>query len=162
MHRYSIFLLSLLTVLPARANLGDNVKQCVARYGAPISYSEANAQTPFGTLLFVDAGYALMVFLLGDKEVGARVTKTDKTAFTDAERQTIMNADLGGSQWTATTSARPDCVEWSRADQATVIYDTKNKMLIFTSEEMAKALLTAPTGPDPAVKPQAVKPAAGN
>jgi len=70
MFRYSIFFLSLL-ILPARANLGDDVKQLVARYGTPITFSEPTPTNPFGTIVFqagVDAcltadGLHLKMFL---------------------------------------------------------------------------------------------------
>src|SRR5690349_11913614 len=98
----SVAILFCLLCLPARANLGDNVKQLVARYGTPVNYTEATPQFPFGTIVFSSAGINLVVFLLGDKEVGARVSKTDTTALTEQEQQTIMNSDLGGSQWVST------------------------------------------------------------
>ncbi len=85
MFRSVVFLLSPL-VLPARANLGDDVKQLVTRYGTPTTYSEPGPTNPFGTIVFQAGGYTLVVFLVGTKEVGARVSKTDKTVFTDAER----------------------------------------------------------------------------
>src|SRR5277367_4378971 len=98
MFRVTVLLL-LLLVLPVRANLGDDIKQLVARYGTPTTFSEPTSTNPFGTIVFQSGGYTLMIFLLGEKEVGARVSKTDKTAFTDAERQLIMSTDQGGSQW---------------------------------------------------------------
>jgi hypothetical protein len=127
--------------------LGDSVKECVARYGSPIGYSEANPKFPFGTVAFSATGYTLVVFLLGDKEVGARVTKQDKSAFANAEMQTILNADLGGSQWTPAPSDDPTCLRWARGDKATALYDKTKHVLIFTSPEMAKAVQPAPAKP---------------
>ncbi len=97
MLRFAFIFFSLLTV-PLRANLGDSVAQCVARYGKPAGFTEANAKLPFGTMGFTATGYTLIVFLLNNKEVGARVSKQDKSPFTEAEMQQIMGADLGGSQ----------------------------------------------------------------
>ena len=65
MFRFAIVLLSL-TLLPARANLGETVEQCVARYGRPVGYSEANSHTPFGTVAFSATGYTLIIFLLNN------------------------------------------------------------------------------------------------
>ena len=143
MLRSAIILFSLLTI-PLRANLGETVEQCVARYGKPIGYSEANAKIPFGTVAFTATGYTLIVFLINNKEVGARVSKVDKSAFTDAEMKTIMGADSAGSPWTPTPSDDPTCLQWTRGDKATVLYDKARRMLIFTSEEMANAM-HAPT-----------------
>ena len=158
MLRYSIFLFSLL-ILPARANLGDDVKQLIAHYGTPVTFSEPSPKNPFGTVVFQAAGFTLVVFLLNEKEVGARVSKTDKSAFTDAERQSIMSTDVAGSQWVATTSADPTCLQWSRSDKATVLYDQQKNMLIFTSDEMAKALQAAPAAsPSPATNSAPVAP----
>jgi hypothetical protein len=150
MFRSAIILLFLLTI-PLRANLGETVEQCVKRYGKPIGYSEASAKSPFGTVVFTATGYTLIVFLINDKEVGARVSKLDKSAFTDAEMKTIMGADLAGSEWTSAPSDDPTCLQWTRGDKATVLYDKEKHMLIFTSEEMANAL-----------HPATVKPGAGN
>jgi hypothetical protein len=150
MLRSAIILFSLLT-LPLRANLGETVAQCVARYGSPIGYSEASSKSPFGTLVFTATGYSLVVFLINTKEVGARVSKLDKTAFTDAEMQNIMDADTAGTSWTPTTSDDPTCLRWTRADKATVLYDKEKHILLFSSEEMAEA-----------IHPATVKPGAGN
>ncbi len=149
MFRFTIFLLILLT-LPLRANLGDNVKQLVARYGTPTNFSEATPTNPFGTIVFQAGSYSLVVFLLGDKEVGARVSKTDKSAFTDAERDTIMSTDVAGSHWMPVPSSDPTCLQWTRSDKATALYDKQKNMLIFTSDEMAQALKAAPASAPPA------------
>jgi len=152
MHRLpTLLFLFLLAFLPSRANLGETVKQCVDRYGTPVGYSEVTPKSPFGTVVFKAGSYILLVFVLNDKEVGARVSKSDKSAFTDAERQTILTADAGGSTWTPTKSDDPTCLAWSRADNATALYDQARHMLIFTSPEMARAL-SAPPPPQPAAK----------
>jgi hypothetical protein len=140
-----------LSTIPSRANLGETVEQCVARYGRPLGFSEASKTSPFGTLVFTASGYTLVVFLINTKEVGARVTKLDKSAFTDAEMQNIMSADSTGTPWTPTTSDDPTCLQWIRADKATVLYDKAKHALLFSSEEMANA-----------VKASKVKSGAGN
>jgi len=147
--RAALILLSLLTI-PVRANLGETVQQCVARYGKPVHYTEADpAKSPFGTITFTDGGYALTVFVLNNTEVGARIFKIDKSAFTNDEMQAIMGADTTGAQWTSVTSTDPACLQWSRSDKATVLYDKDKKMLIFTSEAMAQALHSMPDNPSP-------------
>ena len=150
MLRAAILFLIVFT-LPVRANLGETVEQCVARYGRPVGFSEANPKFPFGTVVFSATGYTLVVFLLKNHEVGARVSKQDKTAFTDTEMKNIMGADSDGSPWTVTASSDPACLQWSRADQATVLYDKDKHVLIFTSKEMTEAVhLPAPsTTPTP-------------
>jgi hypothetical protein len=144
--RSAIILFSLLTI-PLRANLGETVKQCVVRYGAPVGFSEASAKIPFGTLVFSATGYTLVVFLIDGKEVGARVSKQDKSPFTEAEMQNIMDADLAGSAWTPTSSDDPTCLRWIRGDKATVLYDKDKHILIFTSQAMANAVHAAPANP---------------
>lgn len=157
MLRYALVFLILLT-LPLRANLGETVDQCVKRYGKPLGFSEANARTPFGTLVFVAGGYTLMVFLLNNVEVGARVGKADKSAFSDAELKTIMDADAS-SAWKTEPSSDPASLTWSRSDKATALYDKEKHMLIFTSSSMAEALRRQeakpppPAGPAPAAAP---------
>ncbi len=139
MFRYAILFLIFLT-LPVRANLGDTVAQCVARYGKPDHYSEATPNNPFGTLIFTAGGYALIVFLLNNVEVGARVSKKDNSAVTDAELQTVMGAASNTPPWTTTASRDPTCQAWTRADKASVLYDKTKHMVIFTAPEMAAAL----------------------
>jgi hypothetical protein len=147
MLRLTLILLSILTI-PVRANLGETVKQCLARYGQPMGYSEANDKSPFGTVGFTAGPYTLVVFLIDTTEVGARISKKDKSAFTDAEMQAIMAADSNGSPWTSTSSDDPTCLRWTRADKATVLYDQEKHILIFTSEAMAKAVASKPAKPD--------------
>jgi hypothetical protein len=138
----SAILFFLLLLLPARANLGETVGQCVARYGQPVGYSEANPKFPFGTVAFSATGYTLIVFILETKEVGARVAKVDKSAFSDAELQTILNADsaAGSLPWSVAVSTDPTCLQWSRSDKATALYDKAKHIIVFTAQEMADAL----------------------
>jgi len=152
MLRSAILFFTLLTI-PLRANLGETVEQCVKRYGKPNSFSEAGAKSPFGTIAFTAASYTLIVFVINDKEVGARVSKVDKSAFTDAEMKNIMDADSNGSAWTSTPSTDPTCLQWTRDDKATVLYDKEKHMLIFTSEVMANALHSPIPTPVPTPKP---------
>ncbi|HEV3273139.1 MAG TPA: hypothetical protein VGZ93_13250 [Candidatus Methylacidiphilales bacterium] len=170
MLRAAILFFSLLTI-PLRANMGETVEQCVARYGRPVGFSEAGPKSPFGTLVFSAAGYTLIVFLVHNKEAGARVSKTDKSAFTDAEMKNIMSADSAKFPWTPTPGDDPSCLKWTRGDKATVLYDKQKYMLIFTSQEMVDAL-HAPTAkpvapatppapvssPTPAAPPASVAP----
>src|SRR5258708_16533139 len=79
MLRYTIILFCLLPI-PSRANLGETIQQCVARYGRPGNFTEANAKIPFGTLTFVAGRYALILFLLQYKGGGAPGTKGGQTS----------------------------------------------------------------------------------
>ena len=151
----AVFILFCLLSIPLRANLGETVEQCVARYGKPIGFSEANAKTPFGTVVFTAGPYTLVVFLVQVKEVGAKVTKTDKSAFSEAEMQTIMNADSTPGAWIPTTSIDETCLSWTRADKATVLYDKTRHILMFTSPEMGAALNAKPAAAAPAPAPSA-------
>jgi predicted lipoprotein with Yx(FWY)xxD motif len=120
--------------------LGETVEQTIHRYGKPTGFTEASAKTPFGTILFTASGYELVLFILNNKEVGARVSKLDKSTFTDIEMQNIMSSDSNESKWTSVASTDPSCLQWSRSDKATVLYDKDKRMLIFTSDEMIQAL----------------------
>ncbi|MCE0499391.1 MAG: hypothetical protein LV481_15730 [Methylacidiphilales bacterium] len=145
----SLLLVFCLFTAPLRANLGETIQQCVARYGKPNSYSEAGPKSPFGTVVFVAGGLILVVFVYNDKEVGARVSKSDKTAFSDADLQTIMGADTAGSAWTSVKSDDPTCLAWRRGDNAQVLYDQVQHMVIFTSTAMSDALHAASAKPAP-------------
>src|SRR5271168_161544 len=147
MFRTTLLLLFLLS-LPLRANLGETIPQCVVRYGKPVNFTEADpTKSPFGTLNFVAAGYALTVFILNNAEVGARVFKVDKSLFSPDEMQTIMGADNLGGPWDSVASTDPTCLQRSRRDGATVLYDKAKKMLLFTTPAMSKALHDAPEVP---------------
>ncbi len=63
----SIIIFFSLLLLPARANLGESVEQCVGRYGHPVGFTEANAKFPFGSVAFSATGYTLIVFILNNK-----------------------------------------------------------------------------------------------
>lgn len=141
MLRYVPILLLLLTI-PTRANLGETMSQTIKRYGKPVGLSESNDKTPFDTLVFAAGPYNLVLFFTKDsKEVGARVSKIDKSAFTDAEMKTIMDADsLATDAWTSVPSDDPTELQWSRGDKAKVLYDKARHMLIFTSDEMKKIM----------------------
>ena len=164
MFRYAVVFLVLLT-LPLRANLGETVDQCVKRYGKPAGFSEPNSTRPFGTLVFVAGDYSLVIFLLNNVEVGARVAKSDKSAFSDADFKTVMTADAS-TPWKTTKSPDPTSLTWSRADKATALYDKDKHLLIFTSPAMAEAMHRieakppAPAGPAPVSTPAPV-PASG-
>jgi hypothetical protein len=132
--------LLLCSISPGKANLGETVEQVMHRYGKPTGFAEASSRTPFGTILFTASGYELVLFILNNKEVGARVSKLDKNAFTDIEMQNIMSSDSNESKWTSVASSDPSCLQWSRSDKATVLYDKDKRMLIFTSDEMVQAL----------------------
>jgi len=150
--RPALILLCLWTI-PLRANLGETVAQCVTRYGVPSGYGEANPKFPFGTIAFSAGGYTLVLFLLDTKEVGARITKQDKSAFTEAEMKSIMDADSSSAPWTSTSSDDPTCLRWTRSDKATVLYDKDKHVLIFTSDEMAKAYHSLPPPKAPLPSP---------
>ena len=155
MHFFRLAVLLLIfCALPLWAKLGDTVPECTKRYGVPGGFTEANGKSPFGTLAFRAGKYTLLVFLLDVKEVGARVTKTDKSAFTEDEMKTIMDAEGDpASPWTPTSSTDPTCLEWTRGDKATVLYDKDKHVLIITSPAMADAVRTFVPKPTPAATP---------
>ena len=128
------------SLLPARANLGETVEQLVVRYGKPTGYAEASAKSPFGSLLFRVRPYELVLFILNNKEVGARVSKIDKSDFSPVEMQTIIDAENGANPWVPTPSTDPTEVHWSRNDHAIFIYDKPKHMLLLTSDAMAQAV----------------------
>ena len=148
-----LFLILLgILLMPARANLNETIEQLVARYGQPSGYAEASAKTPFGNIVFRAGAYELVLFILNNKEVGARVTKVDKSSFNPDEIQAIMTAETSDakSKWVSATSTDPSMIQWSRSDHATASYDKDNHMLLFTSETMTQVLHAPPKTP-PAV-----------
>jgi hypothetical protein len=145
----SLLLVFSLFTAPLRANLGETIQQCIARYGQPNGYSEAGPKSPFGTIVFAAGGFVLMLFIYQNKEVGARVSKADKSAFSAADMQLIMGADTAGSNWTSVKSDDPTCLAWKRGDNAKVLYDKVNHMLIFSSPAMLDALHAASAKPAP-------------
>ena len=129
---------------PAHANLGETVQQLVVRYGKPTGYAEANAKMPFGSLEYKAAGYLLIIYLLDSKEVGARISRLDKSDIASADLQNIMAAETNGAPWTPAPSDDPSSLQWSRVDGATFLYDKDKRILILTSPEMATGLHAAP------------------
>jgi hypothetical protein len=147
--------LLLLLALPVRANLGENIAQCIKRYGKFYNYTEANAKTPFGTVVFVAGPYEMIVFIYDGVEVGARVTKRDKTDLSPDEIKTILNADAT-TPWTSAPSDDPASPQWTRVDKATASYDATKKMLLFTTPAMKEDLNAGP--PVPAAAPASTEP----
>jgi len=72
-------------------------------------------------------------------EVGARVSKIDKSDFSPVEMQTIIDAETGNDKWVPVPSGDPTEIHWSRSDHATFIYDKQKHMLLLTSNAMAQA-----------------------
>ena len=138
--RLLLILLLGVTWLPARANLGDTVKQLMARYGMPTGYAEAGDKTPFGSILFKAGGFELVIFVLDNHEVGARLSKLDQSAFSDDELQKLMTAEANDQPWAPTASSDPSLTQWSRHDQATFAYDQTNRMVLLSSPAMVQAL----------------------
>jgi hypothetical protein len=136
---------------PLRANLGETIQQCIVRYGRPNGYSEASPKFPFGTLVFIAGGYVLTIFVYQGRQVGARISKSDKSAFKDTEMQAIMEADTAGLNWISSKSDDPTCLAWQRSDNAKVLYDQVKHVLIFTSPAMTDALKAVSAIPAPPV-----------
>jgi hypothetical protein len=139
----SLLLVFSLFTVPLRANLGETIQQCVARYGKPNAFTEADPKSPFGTIIFVAGGFVLTIFVYNGVEVGARVAKADKSDFSVADLQTIMGADTAGTAWITGKSDDPTCLTWTRSDNATAFYDKTKHMLMFTSTAMSDALKAA-------------------
>jgi hypothetical protein len=156
MFRLAAVILLLLT-LPVRANLGENVAELTKRYGKFYNFTEANAKTPFGTIAFIAGPYEMIVFLYRGVEVGARVSKRDKSAFNPDEIKTILNAD-GTPPWTSAPSDDPASPQWTRADKATANYDAAKQMLIFTTPQMKEALDAGPPVPTAPSAPTSTEP----
>ncbi len=155
MLRLAIVAVLLLANLPARANLGDTVAECVKRYGKPATFTEAGPGSPFGTLVFLAGPYQMTVFLNANIEVGARVTKKDKSAFTPDEIKTILNADAA-TPWVPTTGDDPNSPRWTRDDKAIAAYNAAKDMLVFTTPKMIEVLHTPL--PEPSASTNAAPP----
>ena len=144
LRRLPLILLFDILFIPARANLNETIEQLIVRYGKPDGYAEANAKTPFGNILFKAGAYELVVFILNNKEVGARVSKVDKSPFSSDEIQAIMAAETSSAKWVPTPSTDPSMIQWSRSDHATASYDKDKHMLLFTSDTMAQVIQAPP------------------
>jgi hypothetical protein len=142
---FTLFCFFAASLLPGRANLGDTIAQLVAHYGKPTAYAEASDKTPFGNILFRAGAYEMLLFILDGKEVGARVSKIDKSAFTNDEIKTIMTAENSSGPWTPSVSGDPSLLSWSRSDHATVMYDQQKHMVLLTSAAMAQVVNGAKT-----------------
>jgi len=133
----------LILALPVRANLGETIAECTKRYGKFYNYTEASAKTPFGTVVYIAGPYEMIVFIYNGIEVGARVSKKDKTDLGPDEIKTILNADAP-TPWIPAHADDPTSPQWTRADKASANYDPEKKMLIFTTPDMLQAMNTTP------------------
>ena len=107
----------LLSALPSLARLGETKGQCARRYGAPIK------TLPTHVLVYRHAGLTIFVTYWKEKAAKIVILKTHDQSgqpITQAELDTILSSNSGGSQWNKSPDSKPDYIIWTRADQKAI------------------------------------------
>jgi hypothetical protein len=130
----------LLTALPTFARLGETKAECEKRYGKPFKTLED------GIDIFKKAGLDITVIYLKDTAARISFSKANPEAspfkldqslpLSEAERDTLLKANSGGSPWKEDLEAGADYLRWKRADKkAAAMYSPDSKVLtIYTSD----------------------------
>jgi hypothetical protein len=117
---------------PCRANLGDTIDQCVARYGArqkPTGVSDPG-QIGAPAALFTHDGYNFEVYFL-DGVIGCEmITKTDCSLLGDEDKEKIIKMESTGGDWAKPVVAHGQSI-WMRSDGAAISSYASDSPLMF-------------------------------
>jgi hypothetical protein len=142
---------------PARANLGETLAQCTARYGPPTTekVTDSDPTRPAGkmNLIFKANGCMIIIAFLHGIAGTEGFIKIDQTDFTDRELADLLRAESDGLGWTPgrpgiqPNPLRPGMDYWTRTDGATATYAPGRhgrSGFIFESKAFDNALNPAP------------------
>jgi len=116
---------------PCRANLGDTMDQCVARYGpsSPSTGVSDPAKTGAPAALFSHDGYDVEVYLLHGVVECEYITKTDKSFFSDADKKKVVASESAAGKWANPVTDRGQTI-WMRSDGASIFTFNQDSPLI--------------------------------
>jgi hypothetical protein len=128
-------LAALFAAPPCRADLGDTLEICQARYGPPVPGKDMPDPSGVGDVLltFQSRGYTVRIVLLGGRAVGECFAKANGSALSDDEKKIILRNEAQGWAWAHQTAFAGE--NWLRTDGSVACY---------TSSVRAMVLETAP------------------
>jgi len=129
----------------ARARLGENADQLVARYGQPLKETDQKGegdQIPLADVIFQKGGFQIDVTMTDGLSASETFNKINGQALTLEEVRTLLSANSQGHEWTA-----PQIVQegklWTRDDSATAQLALDGSSLTIKSKELMSAQATA-------------------
>lgn len=132
----------LLTALPTFARLGETKGQCAGRYGQPVK------TLPNRVLVYRHAGLTIFVTYWKDKAAKIVTLKSHEQSgqtITQAELDTILTDNSGGSQWNKSPDSKPDYIIWTRADQKAIArHKPGEKIIVIHDSDYADHLEQEP------------------
>jgi len=134
-----IFGLIISSVFPCRANVGDTIDQCIARYGKRLPPSGMSDPSRLGgeAALFQKDGYNIEVFLFDGVVACESISKTDGAFFSEEERNKIVQMETSDESWAKPITAHGQLC-WMKSDGALIFCYQANTPLIL---EMSKHYL---------------------
>lgn len=139
----------------AHGGIGDSEAQIRARYGEAIGVLPAQGGDASLTKCYSSAAFIISVTYVKGQSVREILTKGNKSKITEAEIQTALKANAGGSAWNAEQLADPQTAgveEWRTSNQESrvAIYDSQTRALFITTQHFID--LTTATKPQVAAK----------
>jgi hypothetical protein len=125
---FASFLL-ILASPPCRANLGDTLEKCQARYGPPVPGNDKPDPNGVGDVMlaFQSRGYVVHVVLARGYVAAEFFTKANGAPLSDAEKKLIMQNDAAGWAWAKSTAVGGE--NWLRTDGAVAAYEPDLRFL---------------------------------
>lgn len=152
--------LLLLTALPSLARLGETKAQCEARYGTPVGTTKA------GNTRYLKGGLEIVIIYSHDKastlyfakpkpgatdlDITISTNKDKRPELTQAEQDTLLQANTGTSTWQSKTGDPFGDPVWRRADGKAVAYYAAAKLEISDKASTDTDTLAAGHQPAPA------------
>jgi hypothetical protein len=135
-HSLLLVIALLSSALPSNARLGETLEQCVARYGNPVTPMDVadSSGGKKGQAIFEKNGYSIAIAFLGGISESEMFSKDDKSAFTDTEKDTILNANAENLRWSLSTEPSVND-NWIREDDARAIYDRFGRTLLLATKK---------------------------
>lgn len=133
-----IFIVSVTTT--ARARLGENADQLIARYGQSLSETDQKgegAKIPLAYVVFQKGGFQIDVTLVDGISVAESFKKLNGEALTIGEVRTLLDANSQGSGWEPPRMVQGEKL-WIRDDNATAKLAQDGSLTIKSRELMHK------------------------
>lgn len=137
----AIVLAGLIMASAAQARLGETRKECIARYGEPVS------DTPV-FVTFHSAQFSMLIRFADDKAAYIQIWKHDglkDAALSDQEVLLLLEANGGGKQWKARSRPSGEKVWITEDGERYAIYDDAKRHLTITMKAFVLQM-SAPGG----------------
>src|ERR1700733_6596016 len=131
-----IFSVLMANTIPCRANLGDTIDECIARYGQrlPPSGVADPGKTGAEAALFTHDGYNFEVYLLNGVVGCESISKADNSLLSDEDKEKIVKMESAGGNWAKPVSAHGQII-WMRSDGGAIFSYISDTPLILVMSQ---------------------------